>query len=101
MFQRKILRHSNSRYQLDAFLVYLILEGASALILQLVQTIYIVFYTVSGGLDPFQVVLMGTLFESTIFLFEIPTGVVADVYSRRLSIIIGYVMLGVGFLIHG
>ena len=30
-----------------------------------------------------------------------PTGVVADVYSRRLSIIIGYVLIGVGFLIEG
>src|SRR5260221_6068146 len=95
------LLRGNAKHGLDALLVYLILEGASAVILQLVQTIYIVFYTVSGGLDPFQVVLMGTLFETTIFLFEIPTGIVADVYSRRLSIIIGHTMVGVGFLVEG
>ena len=29
--------------------------------------------------------------ELTIFVFEIPTGVVADVYSRRLSVVIGNV----------
>jgi DHA3 family tetracycline resistance protein-like MFS transporter len=39
--------------------------------------------------------------ELTILLFEVPTGVVADAYSRRLSIIIGYFLMGIGFLIEG
>src|SRR5215208_7244237 len=43
---------------------------------------------------PLQLVLMGTVMEASVFLFEIPTGVVADTYSRRLSLIIGY--LGIG-----
>ena len=30
-----------------------------------------------------QLVLVGTLLETVCFLFEIPTGVVADRYSRR------------------
>jgi MFS transporter, DHA3 family, tetracycline resistance protein len=46
-------------------------------------------------LTPLQLVLMGTAMEATVFLFEVPTGVVADTYSRRLSLIIGY--LGMGF----
>src|SRR5262245_38138998 len=45
-------------------------------------------------LSPLQLVLMGTAMEAAVFLFEIPTGVVADTYSRRLSLIIGY--LGTG-----
>jgi len=53
------------------------------------------------GLTPLQLVLVGTALEVTIFLFEVPTGVVADVYSRRLSLIIGYVIMGVGFLLSG
>ncbi len=44
--------------------------------------------------SPLQLVLMGTAMEAAVFLFEIPTGVVADTYSRRLSLIIGY--LGIG-----
>ncbi|MDX2137351.1 MAG: MFS transporter, partial [Chloroflexota bacterium] len=51
------------------------------------------------GLDALQLVLIGTAMEVTIFLFEIPTGVLADVYSRRLSVIIGTFLMGVGFLI--
>jgi DHA3 family tetracycline resistance protein-like MFS transporter len=39
--------------------------------------------------------------ELSIFVFEIPTGVVADAFSRRLSIIIGYVVMGIGTLVEG
>ena len=45
-------------------------------------------------LSPLQLVLMGTAMEAAVFLFEIPTGVVADTYSRRLSLIVGYVGMG-------
>ena len=41
------------------------------------------------------------MLELTIFIFEVPTGVIADVYSRRLSVIIGYFLIGLGFLLEG
>jgi DHA3 family tetracycline resistance protein-like MFS transporter len=48
-----------------------------------------------------QLVLMGTAMEGTVFLFEVPTGVVADTYSRRLSLVIGFVGMGVAWLLVG
>lgn len=54
-----------------------------------------------AGLTPVQLILVGTALEISAFVFEVPTGIVADVYSRRLSIIIGYVLMGVGFLVEG
>jgi len=39
--------------------------------------------------------------EATVFLFEVPTGVVADIYSRRLSVILGYFIIGLGFILEG
>jgi len=54
-----------------------------------------------AGLTNVQLILVGTTLEISAFLFEVPTGIVADVYSRRLSIIIGYLLMGVGFLIEG
>ena len=54
-----------------------------------------------AGLDPIQLILLGTVLEISIFLFEVPTGVVADVRSRRLSLIIGYAMIGIGLVIEG
>ena len=52
-----------------------------------------------AGLDPLQMVLVGTVLELSVFLFEIPTGVVADVVSRRLSVVVGHAMMGFGFLV--
>jgi MFS transporter, DHA3 family, tetracycline resistance protein len=49
-------------------------------------------------LTPLQLVLMGTAMEAAVFLFEVPTGVVADTYSRRLSLIIGYLGMGLAWL---
>ena len=54
-----------------------------------------------AGLDPIQLILVGTVLEISIFLFEVPTGVVADVHSRRLSLIIGYAMIGIGLVLEG
>jgi len=49
-------------------------------------------------LTPLQLVLMGTAMEAAVFLFEVPTGVVADTYSRRVSLIIGYLGMGLSWL---
>jgi MFS transporter, DHA3 family, tetracycline resistance protein len=52
-------------------------------------------------LSPLQLVLMGTAMEGAVFLFEIPTGVVADTYSRRLSLIVGYLGMGLTWMLVG
>jgi DHA3 family tetracycline resistance protein-like MFS transporter len=52
-------------------------------------------------LSPLQLVLMGTAMEAAVFLFEIPTGVVADTYSRRLSLTIGYLGMGTAWVFVG
>jgi MFS transporter, DHA3 family, tetracycline resistance protein len=51
--------------------------------------------------SPLQLVLMGTAMEAAVFLCEVPTGVVADTYSRRLSLIIGYLGMGVAWIAVG
>jgi len=60
-----------------------------------------IYQVTTAHLNPLQLVLVGTVLEASVFLFEIPTGIVADVYSRRLSIIIGYSLIGLGFLLEG
>jgi MFS transporter, DHA3 family, tetracycline resistance protein len=51
--------------------------------------------------SPLQLVLMGTVMEGAVFLFEIPTGVVADTYSRRLSLVVGYLGTGAAWVAVG
>src|SRR5437762_1054384 len=49
--------------------------------------------------SPLQLVLMGTAMEASVFLCELPTGVVADTYSRRLSLIVGYLGMGTAWML--
>jgi DHA3 family tetracycline resistance protein-like MFS transporter len=51
--------------------------------------------------SPLQLVLMGTAMEAAVFLFEVPTGVVADTYSRRLSLIVGWLGMGTAWMLVG
>jgi MFS transporter, DHA3 family, tetracycline resistance protein len=60
-----------------------------------------VYFIKVAHLQAFQLVILGTIFEVTIFLGEIPTGVVADVYSRKLSVTLSYILAGIAFLITG
>jgi len=64
-------------------------------------TQYLLFQENVAGLQPAHLVLMGTVSEITITLCEVPTGMVADTVSRRLSFVIGLLILGLGFLIQG
>ncbi len=48
-----------------------------------------------------MVVFMGTLYELSILLFEVPTGIVADLFSRRMSVVIGWFVVGIAFFIQG
>jgi MFS transporter, DHA3 family, tetracycline resistance protein len=95
------MTHPPSPQARRALRVYLLLEAASAFIFQLALTLYVVYYATIVGLDALQIVLLGTTFEATIFLFEIPTGIVADVYSRKWSIVAGYALMGAAWLIEG
>jgi DHA3 family tetracycline resistance protein-like MFS transporter len=88
-------------FKLDAYKVYLVLGGASSLIFAVVFTVNMLYQVTMAELTPLQLVLVGTVLELSVFLFEVPTGVVADVYSRRLSIIIGYFIIGAGFVLEG
>jgi MFS transporter, DHA3 family, tetracycline resistance protein len=87
--------------KLGAYRVYLILSCFSAMFFMIMATYNIVYQNTIVGLNALQLVLVGTLLELTAFLGEIPTGIVADMYSRRLSVIIGVFLIGAGFTIEG
>lgn len=63
------------------------------------STLSAVYRIQNAGLNPLQLILVGTVLEGVVFIFEIPTGIVADLRSRRLSVIIGYFLIGLGFMV--
>ncbi len=85
----------------NAYGVYLGMEFASSLFFSMIFTVSMVYQVTTVGLNPLQLVLTGTALEIAAFVFEVPTGVVADVISRRLSIIIGVFIMGLGFVLEG
>jgi len=78
-----------------------LLKGASSFGDTLVWVLAPVYFVTTVGMSPLQLVLVGTFMEVTIFLFEVPTGIVADVYSRRLSVVIGFVVMGAAIVFVG
>jgi DHA3 family tetracycline resistance protein-like MFS transporter len=79
------------RQRLGATVVYYGLSFGLHLPTWVVTAVYLVREL---HLSPLQLLLMGTAMEAAIVLFEVPTGVVADTYSRRLSLVIGYLGMG-------
>jgi DHA3 family tetracycline resistance protein-like MFS transporter len=87
--------------KLNAYKLFLGLQFCVGLFFSMVFVVASLYEATVAGLSGTQLVLVGTTLELTAFLFEVPTGIVADAYSRRLSIIIGFFLMGIGFLVEG
>ncbi|QOR66604.1 MFS transporter [Cytobacillus suaedae] len=87
--------------KMHASKVYILMSAIMAFANATMFTTYALYYVAELGLTPFQLVLVGTFLEITVLLMEIPTGVLADTYSRRLSVIIGTFILGIAFFLEG
>jgi MFS transporter, DHA3 family, tetracycline resistance protein len=81
--------------------IWLALWAADGFFFHLDSTVFSVFLILQVGLDPLQLVLMGTILEVSYLVFEIPTGIVADAVSRKWSIVIGYLGTGIAFVVLG
>ncbi len=81
--------------------VYLTIRFLSALLFSVIVTVNLVYQATVVGLNPLQLILVGTMLETISFLFEVPTGIVADVYSRKLSVMLGLLLIGFGFTVEG
>jgi DHA3 family tetracycline resistance protein-like MFS transporter len=92
---------ARSMRRLPVTTVYLIYVGASGFLTRTALTVFSVFLIVDLELDPFQLLMLGTILEVSYLVFEVPTGVVADTVSRRLSILVGLVGVGASFLLLG
>jgi len=87
--------------KLDAYKLYIGLQFFNSMFFSMIFVVASFYEATVAGLSGLQLVLVGTTVEVTILLFEVPTGVVADAYSRRLSIIIGYFIMGLAFIVEG
>ena len=87
--------------KLPPYTIYLIIVGGTSAFFTMMGFISAIYRVQAAGLNPLQLVLLGTALELSVFAFEVPTGIVADLYSRRLSVIVGYALIGAGFMLEG
>lgn len=85
--------------KISSYKIYLLFSAITAMSFSSVFTVSMVYHIEKVHLNPLQLILVGTTLEAACFIFEIPTGIVSDVYSRKLSIIIGTTLIGLGFMI--
>lgn len=76
------------------------MAAAGGFAMSMVATLSGIYLITDVGLGPLQLVLVGSVLEGSVLLFEVPTGVVADAVSRRLSVLIGMFLTGGGFLLY-
>jgi DHA3 family tetracycline resistance protein-like MFS transporter len=84
-----------------AYPLYLGVSAAGAFAGTVAFTLNLVYQVETVGLGPLQLLLVGTVMEAVAFLAQVPTGIIADLYSRRLSIIVGHLLMGAGVLVWG
>lgn len=87
--------------RINAYTLYLGLQFLTGFSFSMIFVVTSLYEATVAHLSGLQLVLVGTTLELTILLFEVPTGVVADVHSRRLSIVTGYFLMGIAFLVEG
>jgi DHA3 family tetracycline resistance protein-like MFS transporter len=87
--------------RLDPAFAYYILKCGHAFFFTMVVSVSLIWQTQEVGLNPIQLLLVAAALQGTILLSEMPTGVVADTYGRRRSVVIGFLLLGFGIVISG
>jgi len=85
----------------NALRVYLIVNFCMAVFYLMGHVVKSLYRIQTAEFTPLQLILVGTMLEGTVFIFEIPTGIIADVSSRRLSTIIGMFIIGAAFILEG
>jgi len=81
--------------------VYLVLRAGGSLFFTVLATTNLVYQVEVAHFGPLELLLVGTVLELTCFVFQVPTGVLADAFSRRWAVGVGCALVGAGFILEG
>jgi len=85
----------------DPTVVYLVLRIGSSLFFSVLATTNLVYQVEVAHFDALKLLLVGTVLELTCFVFQVPTGLLADAFSRRWAVAVGFGLVGAGFILEG
>ena len=89
------------RHPISPYRLYLVLESGMSFLLGITYATITVYWVTSGRLNPLQLLLLGTALEVSYFLLQLPTGVLADMVSRRLCVLAGLFIVGLALVMEG
>jgi DHA3 family tetracycline resistance protein-like MFS transporter len=85
----------------DPTYVYLVLHATWPLFFSMLAVTNLVYQIEVAHLDPLRLLLVGSVLELTCLVFQVPTGLFADAFSRRWAVAVGTVLVGAGFILEG
>lgn len=85
----------------DPTFVYLAMCVGVSFFFAIVATTNLVYQVEVAHLDPLRLLLVGSVLELTCLVFQVPTGLLADAFSRRWAVAAGYGLVGAGFVLEG
>jgi DHA3 family tetracycline resistance protein-like MFS transporter len=85
----------------DPTFVYLVLSTAGPLFFNMLAVTNLVYQVEVAHLDPLRLLLIGSVLELTCLVFQVPTGLFADAFSRRWAVATGCGLIGAGFILEG
>jgi len=85
----------------DPAYVYLVLHATWPLFFSMLAVTNLVYQVEVAHLDPLRLLLVGSVLELTCLVFQVPTGLFADAFSRRWAVAVGTGLVGAGFILEG
>jgi DHA3 family tetracycline resistance protein-like MFS transporter len=87
--------------KLNPISAYYLIAFGDAFLVTFADNVAILFQTDEAALSPFKLLVVSAVYRFVILVCEVPTGLVADTLGRRISVVTGLFLLGVGFIIAG
>ena len=80
---------------------YYTVTSSRSFFIQMVFTLNAIYYVTQADLNALQLVLIGTIMEISVLLFEMPTGLYADHFGRKRSLALGTLVIGLAHILEG
>jgi DHA3 family tetracycline resistance protein-like MFS transporter len=78
------------RSRVNPYKLYLAMRVGLSLLVAMAFTTSIVYRVEEGGMNPFELMMIGTVLEVAYLVFQLPTGFLADLVSRRACVVAGF-----------
>ncbi len=80
---------------------YYTVTSTRSFFIQMVFTLNAIYYVIQADLNALELVLIGTIMEVSVLLFEMPTGLFADHFGRKKSLALGTLIIGLAHVLEG